>query len=83
PKASWWLNWWLAPDHARMIFPSRRTMPEVLAARLPSTTNAEEAMHATIYCVVGSLHNPLFKGLDGLLNVEKGFQRETESNQCE
>ena len=73
PQATRWLNWWLAPDHARMIFPSQRTMPEALASRLPSTTHAEEAMHATIYHIVGSLHNPLFKGLDRLLNVEKGF----------
>ncbi|KAF5379616.1 hypothetical protein D9757_009228 [Collybiopsis confluens] len=81
PKTSHWLTWWLAPDHARMIFPSQQTMSPELAAQLPDTTNAEEAMHATIYRVVGSLHNPLFRGLDGLLNVEKGFRRDIQSAQ--
>ncbi|KIK62151.1 hypothetical protein GYMLUDRAFT_994919, partial [Collybiopsis luxurians FD-317 M1] len=82
PKASQWLSWWLAPDHAHMLFPSQRTMPENLADKLPDTTNAEEAMHATIYRIVGSLHNPLFQGLDGLLNVEKAFRMQTESALC-
>ncbi|KIK58866.1 hypothetical protein GYMLUDRAFT_245649 [Collybiopsis luxurians FD-317 M1] len=82
PKASQWLSWWLTPDHARMLFPSQHTMPENLADKLPDATNAEEAMHATIYCIVGSLHNPLFQGLDGPLNVEKAFRMQTESALC-
>ena len=53
-----------------------------LANKLPDTTNAEEAMHATIYRIVGSLHNPLFQGLDGLLNVEKLFRMQSESALC-
>ncbi|THU83040.1 hypothetical protein K435DRAFT_637661, partial [Dendrothele bispora CBS 962.96] len=26
PKLKRWLDWWLAPDHASMIFPTHRTM---------------------------------------------------------
>jgi hypothetical protein len=82
PRAYRWLSWWLIPEHAMMLFPSIRTMPEDLAAKLPETTNAEEAMHATIYRTVQSRHNPFFQGLDGLLAVEKVFRQEYQSALC-
>jgi hypothetical protein len=82
PKTTRWLGWWLTPEHSALIFPTQRKMSVQIAAQLPATTNAEEAMHATIYRIVGSLYNPLFKGLDGLLNVEKSLRRETENAIC-
>ncbi|THU80591.1 hypothetical protein K435DRAFT_636133, partial [Dendrothele bispora CBS 962.96] len=45
PLISPWLDWWLAPEHGGMIFPTCRKMSSEVANRLPSTTNAEEAMH--------------------------------------
>ena len=65
-----------------MIFTTIRAMDVELASKLPATTNAEEAMHATIYRLVQSLHNPLFQGLDGLLNVEKAFRQEYQGALC-
>ncbi|THU97223.1 hypothetical protein K435DRAFT_663121, partial [Dendrothele bispora CBS 962.96] len=70
PKIVRWLEWWLIPEHACMIFASLRTMSPEDAAKLPSTTNAEEAMHASLYRTVGK-QKELFSGLDGLLAFEK------------
>ncbi|THU79059.1 hypothetical protein K435DRAFT_698742, partial [Dendrothele bispora CBS 962.96] len=53
PLISPWLDWWLAPEHGGMIFPTRRKMSAEVANRLPSTTNAEEAMHSTVYKIAG------------------------------
>ncbi|KAJ3848744.1 hypothetical protein EV368DRAFT_86271 [Lentinula lateritia] len=77
PRVSRWLSWWLMSEHAGMLFPCKLTMAADLAARLPAT-NAEEAMHATIYCAVG-INHPLLKGLDGLLAVEKLFRIESKN----
>ncbi|THU92440.1 hypothetical protein K435DRAFT_906252 [Dendrothele bispora CBS 962.96] len=69
PSVEPWLAWWLRPEHASMIFPSQMTMDPTLVKQLPSTTNAEEAMHAKIYKIAGKGHD-LIDGLDGLLKVE-------------
>jgi hypothetical protein len=53
PKLKGWLDWWLAPEHASMIFASQRTMDQALAAKLPATTNPEESIHAVIYNMAG------------------------------
>ncbi|KAH7868528.1 uncharacterized protein C8R40DRAFT_1061736 [Lentinula edodes] len=81
PRVSRWLSWWLMSEHAGMLFPCKLTMAADLAAKLPATTNAEEAMHATIYRAVG-INHPLLKGLDGLLAVEKLFRIESQNALC-
>ncbi len=70
PRTKPWLNWWLRPDHASMIFPSQRHMDPVIWDTLPDSTNAEEAMHFKIYMIAGKKHD-IMRGLDGLLIVEK------------
>ncbi|KAE9400087.1 hypothetical protein BT96DRAFT_993402 [Gymnopus androsaceus JB14] len=55
-------------------------MTSALSAKLPSTKNAEEAMHATIYRGVGKGHT-LFDGLDGLLATEKYYHQQFEAKQ--
>lgn len=69
-KISPWINWWTHPEIASMIFASQRTMPAERVARLPSTTNPEESMHAKIYKLVGQFFD-LIPGLNALLQVEK------------
>ncbi|KAF9060861.1 hypothetical protein BDP27DRAFT_1429567 [Rhodocollybia butyracea] len=78
PSTENWLNWWLVPESGQMIFKAMRTMSPLLAAKLPSTTNAEEAMHATVYRGVGK-HNALFPGLNGLLAIEKYYRSQWEA----
>jgi hypothetical protein len=72
PRTTPWLDWWLAPEHAAMIFPAYRTMVPEVASRLPSTTNPEEAMHYIIYRIAGRA-NDIVMGFEGLIQVEKFF----------
>ena len=81
PRTQTWMNWWLIPENAQMLFSCMRKMTPALAAKLPDTTNAEEAMHATIYCGVGKGHT-LFDGLNGLLAIEKYYCQQHEAKQC-
>ncbi|KAF5372086.1 hypothetical protein D9758_004961 [Tetrapyrgos nigripes] len=53
PGLEAWQRWWLAPEHASMIFRSQRTMDSTLASKLPDTTNAEESLHSVIYTIAG------------------------------
>ena len=74
PKAQAWLTWWMRPSHAKMLFSSERTMTEQVWTSLPSTTNAEEAMHWKLYCAVGRNH-ALLEGLVSLLRVAEYYKR--------
>ncbi|KAK0234340.1 hypothetical protein IW262DRAFT_1452899 [Armillaria fumosa] len=71
PRLKPWLNWWLCPDHASMIFPSQRRMEPLVWDVLPDSTNAEEAMHFKIYMIAGKKPD-IIQGLDGLLIGAKG-----------
>ena len=56
PKLSSWMEWWMRPSHASMLFKSERKMDAEIWEGLPSTTNAEEAMHAKFYKACGRDH---------------------------
>lgn len=73
PKIKSWLDWWLRESHARMLFPSRRTMDPNLSASLPNSTNAEEAMHWKIYAALGKKFS-LMKGLYALHDFAAHYQ---------
>jgi hypothetical protein len=45
PKLKSWMEWWMRPAHASMLFESERKMDVQIWDSLPKTTNAEEAMH--------------------------------------
>ena len=45
PKTEAWLQWWMRPSHASMLFVSLHRMEPELWESIPDTTNAEEAMH--------------------------------------
>jgi hypothetical protein len=53
PRTRRWLEWWLIPEYACMLFTSLRKMSPEAAAKLPSTSNPEEAIHASLYRTVG------------------------------
>ncbi|KAF5339687.1 hypothetical protein D9758_014895 [Tetrapyrgos nigripes] len=73
PGLEAWQRWWLAPEHASMIFRSQRTMDSTLASKLPDTTNAEESLHSVIYTIAGQ-NKDIVPGCDGLLLVSQHFQ---------
>jgi hypothetical protein len=68
-----WLDWWLQPDHARLIFESQKIMPESVRVTLPKTTNPQESMHNTLYLIAGKDHT-VIGGLKGLLRASEYFQ---------
>lgn len=73
PKIKSWLDWWLWESHARMLFPSHRTMDPNVAASLPDSTNAEEAMHWKIYAALGKKFG-LMRGLYALHDFVAHYQ---------
>ncbi|KAJ7048915.1 hypothetical protein C8F01DRAFT_1379362 [Mycena amicta] len=75
PHARAWIEWWMRPAHAVMLFDCARVMYPALWKSLPATTNAEEAMHHRIYLMVGR-HLPLLKGLKSLIKVADTFERQ-------
>ncbi|KAF8069336.1 hypothetical protein FPV67DRAFT_1415419, partial [Lyophyllum atratum] len=57
PKLESWLSWWMRPGNASRLFESERAMDIDVWDSLPSTTNAEEAMHWKLYSGCGKDHN--------------------------
>lgn len=45
PGASSWLDWWINPIHAALIFPVHMTMPEDVRLTAPRTNNNAEAIN--------------------------------------
>ncbi|KAJ7156737.1 hypothetical protein C8R46DRAFT_1294476 [Mycena filopes] len=74
PGAKPWVNWWMRPSHASMLFPVASDMEQELWDSLPETTNAGECMHHRAYQMVGR-DNSLFYGLAGLVRIGETFER--------
>lgn len=74
PKTAQWIKWWTRRPHAQMIFLAFREMNESDWESIPDTTNAEEAMHFTLYKAVGK-DNDLLTGLKGIFAFCLSFQR--------
>ena len=77
-----WLQWWMREEHATMLFESQRRMDPILWKSLPSTTNAEEAMHFKIYSAVGRSHT-LMEGIFSLLAFVRHYDQLIASVQGE
>jgi hypothetical protein len=63
PKLNPWIDWWLRPEHAVMLFKSHREMGNSLWNSLPDTTNPEEALHFSMYSAMGK-HQNFLVGLE-------------------
>ncbi|EIW82543.1 hypothetical protein CONPUDRAFT_72746 [Coniophora puteana RWD-64-598 SS2] len=65
-----WLSWWRHPDRVQMLFRSHTHIPDDLWDSLPSTTNAQEAMHHKIYSHCGKKHDfiPGWRALRGFVS---------------
>ncbi|EIW84332.1 hypothetical protein CONPUDRAFT_142660 [Coniophora puteana RWD-64-598 SS2] len=74
PKAKSWLDWWLRPEHAALIFESQRKMKPPIWEAIPFSTNASEAMHAQIYRAISN-NFALMEGLNGLYALHQYFFR--------
>lgn len=60
-----WLDWWLRPKIAGMIFPACRTMDSELADALPNTSNPVETQHSLLHHSTGTSRE-LNKGIEEL-----------------
>ncbi|KAJ7208420.1 hypothetical protein B0H12DRAFT_1034287, partial [Mycena haematopus] len=49
PGAKGWVEWWMRPSHASMLFAVASSMSRQLRNSLPSTTNSGESMHNKSY----------------------------------
>ena len=74
PKTASWLEWWLRPAHASILFESQRVMDIAIWDSIPDTTNAEEAMHWKLYAAAGKNHT-FFEGLRSLRAVSQHYEQ--------
>lgn len=75
PNTKNWMTWWRDPKIAGLIFPSQQRMPADRSAEVPSTSNAEEAIHATLY-LAWKRHNNFYSGCVGLYEFASFFERQ-------
>ena len=73
PKTASWLEWWIRPAHASMLFKAHRKMEIDIWDSIPVTTNAEEAMHWKLYAATGRNHSFL-EGLQALYAVAAYYE---------
>ncbi|KIJ90223.1 hypothetical protein K443DRAFT_126556, partial [Laccaria amethystina LaAM-08-1] len=74
PKLKSWMEWWMRPAHASILFKSERVMDLQIWKSLPATNNAEEAMHWKLYSACGRDHRFL-EGMNALYAVATHYQR--------
>ena len=74
PKTASWLNWWIQPAHASMLFEAHWKMDINIWNAIPVTMNAEEAMHWKLYAAAGRNHS-LMEGLRSLYAVAAYYER--------
>jgi hypothetical protein len=71
PRVKGWMQWWLRPVNASMIFPAKRAMSPELAEKTPDTSNPVEHRHSNLHMAVGEDHD-LFSGIKNLyLHVQE------------
>ena len=71
PKIHGWLEWWLKPTVASMIFPAKHVMDPSVAAEILSTSNPIEHQHQLLHHAVGIDHDCI-KGIKSIyLHVQE------------
>uniref|UniRef100_D8PWE0 PHD-type domain-containing protein n=1 Tax=Schizophyllum commune (strain H4-8 / FGSC 9210) TaxID=578458 RepID=D8PWE0_SCHCM len=74
PNIKPWLEWWMRPVHAQMLFRCDRVMDEGLWEAIPDTTNAQESLHHKMYTALGAGNFSLLDGLRSLLRMAQFFE---------
>ncbi|KAG8930848.1 hypothetical protein FRC01_002192 [Tulasnella sp. 417] len=80
PDIKGWIDWWLVPEHASMIFPAVRKMSSEDRNKLPTTSNAAEGLHWQVYRGVGKSHD-LVPGIRALYLFCRGIETMHDSVQ--
>lgn len=74
PKLKPWIDWWMRPSHASLLFESERKMDIDLWNSIPDTNNAEESMHWKLYSACGRDHLFL-EGIHSLYSVAAYYEK--------
>ena len=74
PNCKNWLQWWMRPEHARMLFVNTLDPIPPILKEIPESTNAQEAMHFSMYSQCGKHHDTL-QGLELCLKYANGAQQ--------
>lgn len=61
-----WLDWWLQPWVAAMIFPAKSSVDPSLRKQVARTSNPVEARHSLLHRASGT-SKPLLQGVEGIL----------------
>jgi len=81
PLAKPWFDWWSKEDNARLLFISMRDMDVQLWESMPSTNNAQEALHWSFYSTYGHDHD-FFGGAGKLYSIALAFERQHFNEKC-
>ena len=79
PPLKSWMEWWMRPAHARMLFESECQMDIEIWESIPKTTNAEEVMHWKLYSGCGRDHG-FMEGMLSLYKAAEYYQRLLEGS---
>lgn len=82
PRIKSWMEWWMRPAHASMLFESERKMDIAIWESIPDTNNAEEAMNWKLYSACGRDH-AFLEGMKSLYAVAKYYERIASEAQSE
>ncbi|KAJ3820274.1 hypothetical protein EV361DRAFT_874259, partial [Lentinula raphanica] len=73
PQIHGWLEWWLRPRIASMIFPVYQTLDPETAQKVPHTSNPIEGSHSNLHSAMGSGHDAI-PGIHKLFKYAKHRQ---------
>lgn len=66
PSIKGWINWWLMPVVAAMIFPACQSGEKRTRDQVPKTTNPVEGSHSLLHRGVGTNHDAI-PGIEGVI----------------
>ncbi|KAL6306878.1 hypothetical protein BKA93DRAFT_124086 [Sparassis latifolia] len=65
PQINGWIEWWMRPKIASMIFPAKSTIDPQLAEEVPHTSNPVDTQHSLLHHATGT-DNDLMAGIEKL-----------------
>lgn len=73
PGIKSWMQWWICPSHAAMLFKSERKMDIEAWDSLPDTNNPEEAMNWKFYAGCGQDH-AFLEGMRSIVGMTNYYE---------
>lgn len=73
PNVRGWLDWWMRPTTASMIFPARYTGSQTVRSQVPKTSNPVESQHSLLHRSGGVDHD-ILAGIEGIVQYVDEFE---------